>query len=169
MKNVFFCCCKSCDWYFFSKVTTYDLQNMSENAIKTQGKIKGLMAPLPGLIYNICHSPRVKGWNFVLCLFQISEINITEHIEGDATKFALWTGRAPISEYKIILKVSSNRQGYCVYYYPLPPLPPPPHPTPPKKKNQQKTYSKTSMNQTPIGHWPWLNQTCFWDLRKFFW
>ncbi|KAL4217263.1 hypothetical protein ACF0H5_023714 [Mactra antiquata] len=37
----------------------------------------------------------------------ISEINITEHIEGDATKFALWTGRAPISEYKIVLKAQT--------------------------------------------------------------
>ncbi|KAH3753806.1 hypothetical protein DPMN_188456, partial [Dreissena polymorpha] len=37
----------------------------------------------------------------------ISEVNITEHIEGDATKFALWTGRAPISEYKIVLKAQT--------------------------------------------------------------
>ncbi|XP_025096323.1 triple functional domain protein-like isoform X1 [Pomacea canaliculata] len=37
----------------------------------------------------------------------ISEINITEHIEGDESKFALWTGRAPISDYRIILKASS--------------------------------------------------------------
>ncbi|GFR68368.1 kalirin [Elysia marginata] len=35
----------------------------------------------------------------------IAEINVTEHIEGDETKFALWTGRAPISDYRIILKV----------------------------------------------------------------
>ncbi|KAK3082713.1 hypothetical protein FSP39_003330 [Pinctada imbricata] len=34
----------------------------------------------------------------------ISDVNITEHIEGDETKFALWTGRAPISDYRIILK-----------------------------------------------------------------
>ncbi|XP_076464280.1 kalirin-like [Babylonia areolata] len=37
----------------------------------------------------------------------ISEINITEHIEGDETKFALWTGRAPISDYRIILKANN--------------------------------------------------------------
>ncbi|CAE1271113.1 Kalirin,Rho guanine nucleotide exchange factor 25,Triple functional domain protein,Death-associated protein kinase 1,Death-associated protein kinase 3 [Acanthosepion pharaonis] len=37
----------------------------------------------------------------------ISDINITEHIEGDECKFALWTGRAPISDYRIILKASS--------------------------------------------------------------
>ncbi|XP_052674047.1 kalirin-like isoform X2 [Crassostrea angulata] len=34
----------------------------------------------------------------------ISDINITEHIEGDETKFALWTGRVPMSDYRIILK-----------------------------------------------------------------
>lgn len=33
-----------------------------------------------------------------------SEIGITEHIEGDDVKFAIWTGRAPLSENKIILK-----------------------------------------------------------------
>ena len=43
----------------------------------------------------------------VFYYFQISEVNITEHIEGDATKFALWTGRAPISEYKIVLKAQT--------------------------------------------------------------
>ncbi|KAL5006006.1 hypothetical protein ScPMuIL_017164 [Solemya velum] len=37
----------------------------------------------------------------------ISEVNVTEHIEGDETKFALWTGRVPITDYKIILKASS--------------------------------------------------------------
>ena len=52
--------------------------------------------------------PACKDLNLFYCKFQISEINITEHIEGDATKFALWTGRAPISEYKIILKVRSH-------------------------------------------------------------
>ncbi|UYV76149.1 TRIO [Cordylochernes scorpioides] len=34
-----------------------------------------------------------------------SEIGITEHVEGDECKFAVWTGRAPIAENKIILKV----------------------------------------------------------------
>lgn len=42
----------------------------------------------------------------MVCWFilQISDINITEHIEGDETKFALWTGRVPMSDYRIILK-----------------------------------------------------------------
>ena len=37
----------------------------------------------------------------------IPDLNITEHIEGDETKFALWTGRAPISDYRIILKTNN--------------------------------------------------------------
>lgn len=35
-----------------------------------------------------------------------SELGVTEHIEGDECKFAVWTGRAPISDFRIILKVS---------------------------------------------------------------
>ena len=42
-------------------------------------------------------------------LFQTSEIGVTEHIEGDECKFALWTGTvAPISDYKVILRVSQH-------------------------------------------------------------
>lgn len=36
-----------------------------------------------------------------------SEIGITEHVEGDECKFAVWTGRAPLAENKIILKAAS--------------------------------------------------------------
>ncbi|XP_076313108.1 LOW QUALITY PROTEIN: triple functional domain protein-like [Tachypleus tridentatus] len=36
-----------------------------------------------------------------------SEIGITEHVEGDECKFAVWTGRAPLAEYKIVLKAGS--------------------------------------------------------------
>ncbi|XP_067120464.1 LOW QUALITY PROTEIN: triple functional domain protein-like [Centruroides vittatus] len=36
-----------------------------------------------------------------------SEIGITEHVEGDECKFAVWTGRTPLPENKIILKASS--------------------------------------------------------------
>jgi len=39
---------------------------------------------------------------------QTSELGVTEHIEGDECKFAVWTGRAPISDYRIVLKVSSD-------------------------------------------------------------
>ena len=38
---------------------------------------------------------------------QTSELGVTEHIEGDECKFAVWTGRAPISDLRIILKVST--------------------------------------------------------------
>ncbi|GAA37096.2 kalirin [Clonorchis sinensis] len=38
----------------------------------------------------------------------LAECNITEHIEGDQCKFALWTGRVPpIHEYRMVLKASS--------------------------------------------------------------
>ncbi|XP_066996303.2 kalirin [Anabrus simplex] len=36
-----------------------------------------------------------------------SELGVTEHIEGDECKFAVWTGRAPISDYRIVLKASN--------------------------------------------------------------
>jgi kalirin len=36
-----------------------------------------------------------------------SEVNITEHMEGDPCKLAVWTGRAPLSDHRVILKCSS--------------------------------------------------------------
>ncbi|XP_033628960.1 kalirin-like [Asterias rubens] len=36
-----------------------------------------------------------------------SDLGITEHIEGDSCKFALWTGRTPSSDNRIVLKASS--------------------------------------------------------------
>lgn len=37
-----------------------------------------------------------------------SELGVTEHIEGDECKFAVWTGRAPmLSDYRIILKANT--------------------------------------------------------------
>ena len=33
-----------------------------------------------------------------------SEINVTEHMEGDSCKFAVWTGRAPLSDHRVIIK-----------------------------------------------------------------
>ena len=36
-----------------------------------------------------------------------SEINITEHMEGDSCKLAVWTGRAPLSDHRVIMKSSS--------------------------------------------------------------
>lgn len=36
---------------------------------------------------------------------QTSELGVTEHIEGDPCKFALWVGRTPTSDNKMVLKV----------------------------------------------------------------
>lgn len=37
-----------------------------------------------------------------------SELGVTEHIEGDECKFAVWTGRAPmLSDYRIILRANT--------------------------------------------------------------
>lgn len=37
-----------------------------------------------------------------------SELGVTEHIEGDECKFAVWTGRAPmVSEYRVVLKANN--------------------------------------------------------------
>ena len=33
-------------------------------------------------------------------------MGITEHIENDECKFAVWTGRTPVIEHKMILKVN---------------------------------------------------------------
>lgn len=38
----------------------------------------------------------------------LADCNITEHIEGDQCKFALWTGRIPpIHEYRMVLKAGT--------------------------------------------------------------
>lgn len=36
-----------------------------------------------------------------------SELGVTEHIEGDECKFAIWTGRAPMVDFRIVLKATS--------------------------------------------------------------
>ena len=36
-----------------------------------------------------------------------SEINITEHMEGDACKIAVWTGRAPLSDHRVIIRCAN--------------------------------------------------------------
>uniref|UniRef100_A0A6I8PGU4 non-specific serine/threonine protein kinase n=1 Tax=Ornithorhynchus anatinus TaxID=9258 RepID=A0A6I8PGU4_ORNAN len=36
-----------------------------------------------------------------------SELGVTEHVEGDACKFALWSGRSPSSDNKTVVKASS--------------------------------------------------------------
>ncbi|KTG39807.1 hypothetical protein cypCar_00024495 [Cyprinus carpio] len=39
--------------------------------------------------------------------FDTSELGVTEHVEGDPCKFALWVGRTPSSDNKTVLKASS--------------------------------------------------------------
>ncbi|XP_071032229.1 triple functional domain protein-like isoform X1 [Oncorhynchus clarkii lewisi] len=43
-----------------------------------------------------------------------SELGVTEHVEGDPCKFALWVGRTPSSDNKMVLKASSieNKQDW---------------------------------------------------------
>lgn len=43
--------------------------------------------------------------------YQTSELGVTEHIEGDPCKFALWVGRTPTSDNKTVLKVCALRSG----------------------------------------------------------
>jgi hypothetical protein len=51
---------------------------------------------------------------YTLFYLQTNQIGVTEHIEGDECKFALWTGTvAPISDYKIILRVSRGIGNNC--------------------------------------------------------
>lgn len=49
--------------------------------------------------------------------FQTSEINVTEHIEGDECKFALWTGRVPNGESRTVLKVSLGPVISCMVWH----------------------------------------------------
>lgn len=37
---------------------------------------------------------------------------MTEHVEGDPCKFALWSGRTPSSDNKTVLKVSTAPSGH---------------------------------------------------------
>lgn len=44
--------------------------------------------------------------------FQTSELGVTEHIEGDPCKFALWAGRTPSSDNKTVLKVRGKKRHF---------------------------------------------------------
>lgn len=46
--------------------------------------------------------------NLLTSLFITLELGVTEHIEGDECKFAIWTGRAPmISDCRIVMRANS--------------------------------------------------------------
>jgi hypothetical protein len=50
-----------------------------------------------------------KGKMKYLYKFKVmtSEINITEHMEGDACKIAVWTGRAPLYDHRVVMKCAN--------------------------------------------------------------
>lgn len=50
-------------------------------------------------------------------LFQTSELGVTEHVEGDPCKFALWVGRTPTSDNKIVLKVKNTTSSTLFYIF----------------------------------------------------
>lgn len=50
-------------------------------------------------------------------LFQTSELGVTEHVEGDPCKFALWVGRTPTSDNKIVLKVKNTSSSTLFYIF----------------------------------------------------
>ena len=41
-------------------------------------------------------------------IVQTSDMGITEHVEGDECKFAVWTGRTPASESKVNSETDSQ-------------------------------------------------------------
>ena len=45
---------------------------------------------------------------------QTSDMGITEHVEGDECKFAVWTGRAPSSESKVI--IFKSNQSFFMHF-----------------------------------------------------
>ncbi len=53
-------------------------------------------------------------------------MGVTEHVEGDECKFAIWTGRTPMSENRTILKVGGQQQQqqqqqlYLFYFFSFP-------------------------------------------------
>uniref|UniRef100_A0A8C7DLT6 non-specific serine/threonine protein kinase n=1 Tax=Oncorhynchus kisutch TaxID=8019 RepID=A0A8C7DLT6_ONCKI len=44
-----------------------------------------------------------------------SELGVTEHVEGDPCKFALWVGRTPTSDNKIVLKVRTEKNTSLLF------------------------------------------------------
>lgn len=52
--------------------------------------------------------------NIFLPSSQTSELGVTEHVEGDPCKFALWVGRTPTSDNKIVLKVKHTSPHLCL-------------------------------------------------------
>lgn len=51
----------------------------------------------------------LQNVGFYLFYPQTSDLGVTECIEGDDCKFAVWTGRSPVSDYRIVIKVSYDK------------------------------------------------------------
>ena len=46
---------------------------------------------------------------------QKNEMGVTEHIEGDQSKFAVWLGQsAPVNDQKIVLRVRENAKWFII-------------------------------------------------------
>lgn len=68
-----------------------------KSRLLVSGRRCGLEPPV-----NACGSAKLR---LFLLPPQTSELGVTEHIEGDPCKFALWAGRTPSSDNKTVLKV----------------------------------------------------------------
>ena len=62
------------------------------------------------VIMNIMSMINIVIMNVVVIVGQTSELGVTEHIEGDPCKLALWVGRTPTSDNKTVLKVTTILQ-----------------------------------------------------------
>lgn len=56
-------------------------------------------------MFSLCLCPFALTVPSSLLFPQTSELGVTEHIEGDPCKFAVWAGRTPSSDNKTVLKV----------------------------------------------------------------
>lgn len=88
--------------YFYSNCT-YFLQKKSKTPTVLQSTFTKA---------NYSHPVSVSlssvTFPFLIPVFTHLELGVTEHIEGDECKFAIWTGRAPmISDCRIVMRANS--------------------------------------------------------------
>lgn len=65
-----------------------------------------LFVSAPAAAFATCAEQASAYSDIFLACSQTSELGVTEHVEGDPCKFALWVGRTPTSDNKIVLKVN---------------------------------------------------------------
>lgn len=63
--------------------------------------VLSVFTPKAAVFYHTCPPSHSSCF---LDILQTSELGVTEHIEGDPCKFALWAGRTPSSDNKTVLK-----------------------------------------------------------------